>query len=99
MDRERVLIDGDWLEIRQTSHYQERMVERGILPGTVEDMVLENYDQLLDLKLNEELKLVCQKTGVVAPITIDVVEDLGEWITVVYVKTVWVNEKLIGGRK
>lgn len=90
-----MLIDGELIEIRFSRHSEERAVERGAHLGQIEDLIVINFDILMDSKLGEEIRLTCSKTGIVAPVSIDVIETFDDWLVTITVHTVWINEKLI----
>ena len=95
MHTEKMLIDGELIEIRFSRHSEERSVERGVHLGQIEDLIVINFDILMDSKLGEEIRLTCSQTGVVAPVSIDVIETFDDWLVTITVHTTWINEKLI----
>ena len=95
MYAEKTLIDGELVEIRFSRHAEERAVERGVHLGQIEDLIVINFDKLMDSKLGEEIRLSCHETGVVAPVSIDVIETFDDWLVTITVHTTWINNKLI----
>ena len=95
MYTEKMLIDGELVEIRFSRHSEERAVERGVLLGQIEDLIIIEFDILMDSKLGEEIRLSCHETGIVAPVSIDVIETFDDWLITITVHTTWINEKLI----
>lgn len=89
MLKEQLLVMEERVEVRVSVHAEERAKERGVFVGSILDLVEQNFEELLDLRVGEEVRLYGERSGVVAPVSIDVIEDLGDWVYVVNVHTVW----------